>query len=69
VQGAQLTFRVPDESDTANTIKLVVSLPQDRPFTDASTQPMTGWTASVTRAPLPNQSTSEVPPSPRPHTP
>jgi uncharacterized protein YcnI len=52
-QGAQLTFRVPDESDTANTIKLVVTLPQDRPFTDVSTQPMTGWTATVTAAPLP----------------
>ena len=52
-QGAQLTFRVPDESDTANTIKLVVTLPQNRPFTDVSTQPMTGWTATVTDAPLP----------------
>jgi uncharacterized protein YcnI len=52
-QGAQLTFRVPDESDTANTIKLVVTLPQDRPFTDVSTQPMAGWTATVTDAPLP----------------
>jgi uncharacterized protein YcnI len=52
-QGAQLTFRVPDESDTANTIKLVVTLPQDRPFPDVSTQPMTGWTATVTDAPLP----------------
>ncbi len=51
--GAQLTFRVPDESDTANTIKLVVTLPQDRPFTDVSTQPMPGWTATVTDAPLP----------------
>ena len=52
-QGAQLTFRVPDESDTANTIKLVLTLPQDRPFTDVSTQPMPGWTATVTDAPLP----------------
>jgi uncharacterized protein YcnI len=52
-QGAQLTFRVPDESDTANTIKLVVTLPQDRPFTDVSTQPMAGWTATITDAPLP----------------
>ena len=52
-QGAQLTFRVPDESDTANTIKLVLTLPQDRPLTDVSTQPMPGWTATVTDAPLP----------------
>jgi len=52
-QGAELTFRVPDESDTANTIKLVLTLPQDRPFTDISTQPMPGWTATVAEAPLP----------------
>jgi uncharacterized protein YcnI len=52
-QGAELTFRVPDESDTANTIKLVLTLPQDRPFTDVSTQPMTGWTSTVAEAPLP----------------
>jgi uncharacterized protein YcnI len=50
---AQLTFRVPDESETASTVKLVVTLPQDRPFTDVSTQPMPGWTATVTEAPLP----------------
>ena len=48
-EGAQLTFRVPDESDTASTIKLVITLPQDRPFTDVFTQPMTGWTATVAR--------------------
>jgi uncharacterized protein YcnI len=52
-QSAQLTFRVPDESDTANTIRRVVTLPQDRPFTDVSTQPTTDWTATVTDAPLP----------------
>jgi periplasmic copper chaperone A len=52
-EGAQLTFRVPDESDTASTIKLVITLPQDRPFNDVSTKPMPGWTATVTDAPLP----------------
>jgi len=52
-QGAELTFRVPDESETANTVKLVLTLPQDRPFTDVSTQPMTGWTSTVAEAPLP----------------
>jgi uncharacterized protein YcnI len=52
-EGAQLTFRVPDESDTASTIKLVITLPQDRPFTDVSTKPMPGWIATVTDAPLP----------------
>src|SRR5450756_1729548 len=52
-QGAQLTFRVPDESQTASTIRLVVTLPQDRPFTDISTKPMPGWTTTVTDARLP----------------
>ena len=52
-QGAQLTFRVPDESQTASTIRLVVTLPQDRLFTDISTKPMPGWTTTVTDARLP----------------
>jgi periplasmic copper chaperone A len=52
-QGAQVTFRVPDESDTASTVRLVVTLPQDRPLTDVSTRPMAGWTAAVSDAPLP----------------
>jgi len=52
-QAAQLTFRVPDESDTASTIKLVVTLPQDRPFTDISTKLMPGWSATVADALLP----------------
>ena len=30
-----------------------MTLPQDRPFTDLSTKPMPGWTATVTDAPLP----------------
>jgi uncharacterized protein YcnI len=52
-QDAQLTFRVPDESETANTVKLIITLPQVRPFTDISTKPVPGWTATVTVAPLP----------------
>lgn len=50
---AQLTFRVPDESDTASTVKLVVTLPQERPFTDLSTKLMPGWTTTIADAPLP----------------
>ena len=56
-QGAQLTFRVPDESDTANTIKLVVTLPQDRPFTDVSTQPMRAGPQPSPTHHCPNRST------------
>ena len=62
---AQLTFRVPDESVTASTIKLVVTLPQDRPFTDVSTKPIPGWTVAVTSAPLPTPVIVGAPRSPR----
>lgn len=50
---AQLTFRVPDESDTLSTVRIVVTLPQDRPFTEVYTRPVPGWTSTVTEAPLP----------------
>ena len=49
---SQLTFRVPNESDTAGTVKVEVTLPQDKPFLDVSTKPVPGWTATVTKAPL-----------------
>ncbi|MGH3815333.1 MAG: YcnI family protein, partial [Pseudonocardiaceae bacterium] len=39
----KLVFRVPNESDTANTTKLVVKLPTDTPFASVSTKPMPGW--------------------------
>lgn len=48
-----ITFRVPTESDTAGTVRVEVTLPADRPVTSASTEPMPGWTAQVTKAPLP----------------
>ena len=50
---AQLTFRVPTESDTASTTKIEVTLPQDKPFLYVSTKPVAGWTATVTEQPLP----------------
>ena len=53
-QGAYtvVSFRVPDESDTAGTVKLEVALPTDHPITSVRTTPMPGWTAAVTKAPL-----------------
>jgi uncharacterized protein YcnI len=48
-----LTFRVPNESDTANTVKLEIQLPKDTPFLYVSTKPVTGWTVKTTEAPLP----------------
>jgi len=48
-----LTFRVPNESDTAGTVKVTVQLPQDTPLLYVSIRPVPGWTAKLTEAPLP----------------
>jgi uncharacterized protein YcnI len=44
---AKLTFRVPNEEDTASTVKVEVDLPQDTPIASVSVKPVTGWTATV----------------------
>ncbi|MFE9428778.1 YcnI family protein [Kitasatospora sp. NPDC006697] len=49
-----VAFRVPDESDTASTVKLEVSLPTDHPIASVSTQPLPGWTVQVDKSQLPN---------------
>ena len=48
-----LTFRVPNESDTAGTVSLKVTLPTDKPFLEVSTKPVPGWHVSTTEEPLP----------------
>ena len=48
-----LTFRVPNESDTAGTVGLTVQLPQDTPFLYVSSKPVPGWRVSTVEAPLP----------------
>ncbi len=50
---AQLTFRVPNESPTASTTKIVLTLPQNAPLSSVSTRPVPGWKAVVTDATLP----------------
>jgi uncharacterized protein YcnI len=50
---AQLTFRVPTESDTASTVGVRVALPTDTPLTSVRTKPVPGWTATVERGTLP----------------
>ncbi|WP_345714401.1 YcnI family protein, partial [Kineococcus glutinatus] len=50
---AQLTFRVPTESDTASTTALRVQLPADTPFTYVAVRPLPGWSATVERGTLP----------------
>jgi periplasmic copper chaperone A len=48
----ELTFRVPNESDTAATISLRVQIPAETPLASVSTKPVPGWTATVTRGPV-----------------
>lgn len=47
-----VTMRVPNESDTAGTVRLEVTLPAEHPITSVRTTPVPGWTAVVTKAPL-----------------
>jgi uncharacterized protein YcnI len=51
----KLVFRVPNESASASTTKLVVRLPTDTPFASVSTKPVPGWRveAEPTRLPQP----------------
>ena len=41
-----VTFRVPDEDETADTVALTVTLPPDHPFSSVRTTPIAGWTAT-----------------------
>ncbi|MCU1485655.1 MAG: uncharacterized protein JWN67_2401, partial [Actinomycetia bacterium] len=45
---AKLAFRVPNEEDSANTVKLEVQLPADAKFQSVSTKPLPGWTVTKT---------------------
>ncbi|MDQ1056686.1 uncharacterized protein YcnI [Arthrobacter globiformis] len=56
---SQLTFRVPNESGTAKTTKVTVTLPTATPFTSVSVKPLDGWTAKITEAALPAPVTVE----------
>ncbi|MFH9349437.1 YcnI family protein [Kitasatospora sp. NPDC017646] len=49
---ATVNFQVPDESDTASTVKLEVNLPLDHPLASVRTLPMPGWTAAVEKSKL-----------------
>ena len=48
----KLTFRVPNESDTASTVGLRIQIPQEAALASLRTQPMPGWTATLTTADL-----------------
>ncbi|WP_369136982.1 YcnI family protein [Modestobacter versicolor] len=48
----KVTFRVPNESDTASTVALRIQLPTDTPLASVQVQPVAGWTAELTTTPL-----------------
>ena len=48
----KVVFRVPNESDTASTVKIRIQIPTDPPLASVSVQPVPGWTATTTKAPL-----------------
>ncbi len=49
----KVVFRVPSESDTANTVSISVSLPIETPFAFVSTQAVPGWDVETTTETLP----------------
>ena len=48
----KLTFRVPNEQDTADTVKVEVKFPTDTPIASVSVKPHPGWTIDVKKDPL-----------------
>ena len=46
-------FRVPNESDSAATVRVEIELPTDTPFLSVLYQPVPGWTVTVTDGILP----------------
>jgi periplasmic copper chaperone A len=48
----KVTFRVPDESNTASTVRLRIQLPTADPFASVSILPVAGWTTTTTRTQL-----------------
>jgi periplasmic copper chaperone A len=49
----KVVFRVPNESDSANTTAITVTLPSDPPFTFVSVGAVPGWTATTTTVTFP----------------
>ncbi|WP_093614470.1 YcnI family protein [Streptomyces indicus] len=49
---ATVNFKVPNESDTASTVKLEVNFPTDQPLASVMPQPVPGWDVKVTKSKL-----------------
>lgn len=50
---AEIVFRVPDESDTAHTVKIEVDFSTTSPLSNADIKPVPGWTAQEVMMTLP----------------
>jgi uncharacterized protein YcnI len=50
---AEIIFRVPDEDDSAGTVKIEVDFPLATPIPDADVKPVAGWTGEVNTTKLP----------------
>ncbi len=48
----ELTFRVPNESDTASTVSVRIQIPEEAAMASLRVRPVPGWTAVLTRADL-----------------
>lgn len=48
----KMTFRVPNESDTANTVDVRIQIPQEAAMSSLRVQPVPGWTVTTTTADL-----------------
>ena len=48
----KVTFRVPNESDTASTVALRIQIPEEAAMTSLRTQPIPGWTVTRTTTDL-----------------
>ena len=48
----KLTFRVPNESDTASTVVLRIQIPEEAALASLSVQPVPGWTVTTTTTDL-----------------
>ena len=49
----KLTFRVPNESDTASTVALRIQVPEESALASLRAQPVPGWTVVLTTSELP----------------
>ncbi|WP_406045870.1 YcnI family protein [Micromonospora sp. NBC_00898] len=48
----KVTFRVPNEKDSADTVKVEVNLPAASPIASVSLKPLSGWTAATEKTKL-----------------